>query len=118
MRLILPPGPHHPSHRSHPNSPQLTEPYTSNSSTFDIPASAHPYGYSVERWHDSPSPVLTRNQTFALTAVLNLLNFAFFLFVAKLYVYRAEVSDSMVVLKEELKGPIPEKVRNQEVPVT
>ncbi|KAL3739936.1 hypothetical protein ACJRO7_021244 [Eucalyptus globulus] len=40
---------------------------------------------------------------YAFFAVLDLLNFAFFLFVAKLYVYRAEVSDSMVVLKEELK---------------
>ncbi|KAI3407497.1 uncharacterized protein J3R85_020953 [Psidium guajava] len=45
--------------------------------------------------------------------VLNVLNFAFFLFVVKLYVYRAEVSDSMVVLKEELKGL--EKVHNKEV---
>lgn len=53
---------------------------------------------------------------YAFFVVLNVLNFAFFLFVAKLYVYRAEVSDSMVVLKEELKGL--EKVHNQEVPVT
>ncbi|XP_030463970.1 protein NRT1/ PTR FAMILY 5.2-like [Syzygium oleosum] len=53
---------------------------------------------------------------YAFFVVLNILNFAFFLFVAKLYVYRAEVSDSMVVLKEELKGL--EKVHNQEVPVT
>ncbi|KAF8028693.1 hypothetical protein BT93_E1368 [Corymbia citriodora subsp. variegata] len=49
---------------------------------------------------------------YAFFAVLNLLNFAFFLFVVKLYVYRAEVSDSMMVLKEELKG----QVHDQEVP--
>ncbi|KAI3442122.1 Cyanate hydratase (Cyanase) [Psidium guajava] len=48
---------------------------------------------------------------FAFFVVLNVLNFAFFLFVAKLYVYRAEVSDSMVVLKEELKAL--GKVHNQ-----
>ncbi|KAI6693623.1 hypothetical protein NL676_021333 [Syzygium grande] len=53
---------------------------------------------------------------YAFFVVLNILNFVFFLFMAKLYVYRAEVSDSMVVLKEELKGL--EKVHNQEVPVT
>ncbi|KAK2632074.1 hypothetical protein EUGRSUZ_L02031 [Eucalyptus grandis] len=41
---------------------------------------------------------------YAFFAVLTLLNFAFFLFVAKHYVYRAEVSDSMAMLEEELKG--------------
>ncbi|KAJ4722772.1 protein NRT1/ PTR FAMILY 5.2-like [Melia azedarach] len=36
-------------------------------------------------------------------AVLNVLNFFFFLIVAKYYVYKAEISDSMEVLTEELK---------------
>ncbi|KAL3739942.1 hypothetical protein ACJRO7_021250 [Eucalyptus globulus] len=53
---------------------------------------------------------------YAFFAVLTLLNFAFFLFVAKHYVYRAEVSDSMVVLEEELKGAVSEKVHNLEAP--
>ncbi|KAK4543268.1 hypothetical protein RGQ29_033153 [Quercus rubra] len=37
-------------------------------------------------------------------AVLNFLNFIFFLFVIKYYVYKAEVSNSIKVLTEELKG--------------
>lgn len=41
---------------------------------------------------------------YAFFAVLNFLNFIFFLFVIKYYVYRAEVSDSIKVLTEELKG--------------
>lgn len=39
---------------------------------------------------------------YAFFAVLNLLNFVFFLVVVRLYVYRAEVTDSMRVLGEEL----------------
>ncbi|KAF8016547.1 hypothetical protein BT93_H1919 [Corymbia citriodora subsp. variegata] len=53
---------------------------------------------------------------YAFFVGLNVLNLAFFLFVVKPYVYRAEVSDSMVVLKEELKGL--EKVHNEEVRAT
>ncbi|XP_065863001.1 protein NRT1/ PTR FAMILY 5.2-like [Euphorbia lathyris] len=40
---------------------------------------------------------------YAFFAVLNLLNLVFFFFVIKFYVYKAEVSDSMDVLAEELK---------------
>ncbi|XP_027366550.1 protein NRT1/ PTR FAMILY 5.2-like [Abrus precatorius] len=40
---------------------------------------------------------------YALLAILNFLNFIFFLVVAKFYVYRAEVSDSIKVLAEEMK---------------
>ncbi|XVF28555.1 hypothetical protein REPUB_Repub15cG0039900 [Reevesia pubescens] len=40
---------------------------------------------------------------YAFFALLNLLNFIFFLVVIKFYVYKAEVSDSMQVLTEELK---------------
>lgn len=40
---------------------------------------------------------------YAFFAVLNLLNFFFFIVVTKLYVYRAEVSDSIKLLTEELK---------------
>lgn len=41
---------------------------------------------------------------YAFFAILNLLNFFFFLIVVKYYVYKAEVSDSMQILKEELGG--------------
>lgn len=41
---------------------------------------------------------------YAFFAVLNLLNFIFFLIMTKLYVYKAEVSDSMIILEEELKA--------------
>ncbi|GKB47353.1 NRT1/ PTR family 5.2-like protein [Tanacetum coccineum] len=40
---------------------------------------------------------------YAFFAVLNLLNFIFFLLMTKFYVYKAEVSDSMIILEEELK---------------
>ncbi|KAK9182991.1 hypothetical protein WN944_026139 [Citrus x changshan-huyou] len=40
---------------------------------------------------------------YAFFAILNVLNFIFFLVVAKFYVYKTEVSDSMEVLTEELK---------------
>ncbi|KAK8548660.1 hypothetical protein V6N13_054562 [Hibiscus sabdariffa] len=40
---------------------------------------------------------------FAFFAVLNFLNFIFFVVVIKFYVYKAEISDSMRVLTEELK---------------
>jgi peptide/histidine transporter 3/4 len=36
-------------------------------------------------------------------AILNILNFIFFMIVSKNYVYRAEVSDSLQVLETELK---------------
>ncbi|XP_047336927.1 protein NRT1/ PTR FAMILY 5.2-like [Impatiens glandulifera] len=39
---------------------------------------------------------------YAFFTILNLLNFIFFLFVAKLYVYKAEVSNSMKILQDEL----------------
>ena len=47
-------------------------------------------------------------------AILNVLNLVLFLVMVKFYVYRAEVSDSLIVLKEELKG-MTEKVSNEEV---
>ncbi|XP_010264931.1 PREDICTED: protein NRT1/ PTR FAMILY 5.2-like [Nelumbo nucifera] len=40
---------------------------------------------------------------YAFIAVLNLLNFIFFLSVSRFYVYRAEISDSMEVLKKGLQ---------------
>lgn len=39
---------------------------------------------------------------YAFFSVLNLLNFFFFLFVVRYYVYKSEVSDSMEILKQEL----------------
>ncbi|PSS23908.1 Protein NRT1/ PTR FAMILY 5.2 like [Actinidia chinensis var. chinensis] len=41
---------------------------------------------------------------YAFFAILNLLNFIFFLVMTKYYVYKAEVSDSMEVLEQELRG--------------
>jgi len=41
---------------------------------------------------------------YAFFAILNFLNFIFFMVVIKFYVYKAEVSDSMEVLAEELTG--------------
>ncbi|XP_058001177.1 protein NRT1/ PTR FAMILY 5.2 isoform X2 [Hevea brasiliensis] len=41
---------------------------------------------------------------YAFFAILNFLNLIFFFVVIKFYVYKAEVSDSMEVLAEELKG--------------
>jgi len=49
---------------------------------------------------------------YALLAILNLLNLVFFMVVAKFYVYRAEISDSIKVLGEELR----EKTSNQVIP--
>jgi len=40
---------------------------------------------------------------YAFLAILNALNFIFFMIVSKFYVYRAEVSDSLKVLETELK---------------
>ncbi|XP_022760326.1 protein NRT1/ PTR FAMILY 5.2-like [Durio zibethinus] len=50
---------------------------------------------------------------YAFFAILNFLNFIFFLLVIKFYVYKAEVSDSMHVLTEELKA-VRLKASNQE----
>ncbi|XP_062172646.1 protein NRT1/ PTR FAMILY 5.2-like [Alnus glutinosa] len=50
---------------------------------------------------------------YAFFAVLNLLNFGFFLIVIKFYVYKAEISNSIQVLTEELKG-MKVQVSNQE----
>ncbi|GFZ10720.1 peptide transporter 3 [Actinidia rufa] len=41
---------------------------------------------------------------YAFFSVLSLINLVFFIFVAKLYVYKAEVSDSMEVLRQEFGG--------------
>ncbi|KAL7177607.1 hypothetical protein ACSBR2_030881 [Camellia fascicularis] len=41
---------------------------------------------------------------YAFFSILNLLNFVFFLGVCKMYVYKAEVSDSMEILTQELGG--------------
>lgn len=41
---------------------------------------------------------------YAFFAILNFVNLIFFFVVIKFYVYKAEVSDSMEVLAEELKG--------------
>lgn len=50
---------------------------------------------------------------YAFFAILNFLNFIFFMVITRFYVYKAEVSDSMEILKEDLGGS---KVRssNQE----
>ncbi|XP_010262416.1 PREDICTED: protein NRT1/ PTR FAMILY 5.2-like [Nelumbo nucifera] len=50
---------------------------------------------------------------YAFFAILNLLNFIFFIVVTRFYVYRAEVSNSMGVLKEDI-GMKTFKVTNQE----
>uniref|UniRef100_A0A5B6ZQB4 Peptide transporter PTR3-A-like n=1 Tax=Davidia involucrata TaxID=16924 RepID=A0A5B6ZQB4_DAVIN len=42
---------------------------------------------------------------FAFLAILSSLNFIFFLVMTKFYTYKAEISDSMEVLREELEGP-------------
>ncbi|XP_058212281.1 protein NRT1/ PTR FAMILY 5.2-like [Rhododendron vialii] len=41
---------------------------------------------------------------YAFFAILNFLNFGFFLLMTKFYVYKAEVSESMEVLTQELRG--------------
>ncbi|MFS7916487.1 putative proton-dependent oligopeptide transporter family, MFS transporter superfamily [Helianthus anomalus] len=51
---------------------------------------------------------------YAFFAVLNLLNFVFFLIMTKFYVYKAEVSDSMIILEEELKSTTGHVVARQE----
>ncbi|KAL3506173.1 hypothetical protein ACH5RR_031555 [Cinchona calisaya] len=50
---------------------------------------------------------------YAFFAVLNVLNIIFFLIMTKFYVYKAEISDAMAVLKEELEVSN-RKVTNQE----
>jgi dipeptide/tripeptide permease len=50
---------------------------------------------------------------YAFFVILNFLNFIFFLVVIKFYVYKAEISDSIRVLTEELKG-MTVKVANHE----
>ncbi|XP_047317326.1 protein NRT1/ PTR FAMILY 5.2-like [Impatiens glandulifera] len=54
---------------------------------------------------------------YAFFAILNLLNFVFFMFVTKFYVYKAEVSDSMEILQEELQGlrPLPSSTTGNHV---
>jgi peptide/histidine transporter 3/4 len=41
---------------------------------------------------------------YAFFAILNVLNFVFFLVVQRFYEYKAEVSDSMTILEDELRG--------------
>ncbi|KAK4798169.1 hypothetical protein SAY86_030495 [Trapa natans] len=49
---------------------------------------------------------------YAFFAVLNVLNFMVFLIVARLYVYRVEVSNSIIVLKEELTRNVQSRLPN------
>ncbi|KAK4755534.1 hypothetical protein SAY87_009291 [Trapa incisa] len=49
---------------------------------------------------------------YAFFAVLNVLNFMVFLIVARLYVYREEVSNSIIVLKEELTRNVQSRLPN------
>ena len=49
---------------------------------------------------------------YAFFAILNCLNFIFFLFVSRYYVYKAEVSDSIKLLSEQLKEKAPSKESN------
>lgn len=51
---------------------------------------------------------------YAFFAILNFLNFIFFLFMTKMYVYKAEISDSIKVLTEELKEATMYRLPNQE----
>ncbi|PHT40125.1 Protein NRT1/ PTR FAMILY 5.2 [Capsicum baccatum] len=51
---------------------------------------------------------------YAFFAILNLLNFIFFLFVSKFYVYKAEVSDSLDVLRQELEIGSKHRVTNSQ----
>ncbi|KAF5452647.1 hypothetical protein F2P56_027621 [Juglans regia] len=51
---------------------------------------------------------------YAFFVILNILNFIFFLLVIKFYVYKAEISDSIKVLTEELQGMKVMRVSNQD----
>ncbi|XP_004296395.1 PREDICTED: protein NRT1/ PTR FAMILY 5.2-like [Fragaria vesca subsp. vesca] len=51
---------------------------------------------------------------YAFFAILNVLNFIFFFFMTKMYVYKAEISDSIKVLTEELKETSMYRLPNQE----
>ena len=51
---------------------------------------------------------------YAFFAILNLLNFFFFLVITKYYVYKAEVSDSMEVLEGQLRGMAPAATDQEE----
>ena len=51
---------------------------------------------------------------YAFFAILNLLNFVFFLVITKYYVYKAEVSDSMEVLEGQLRGMAPAATDQEE----
>ncbi|XP_041001321.1 protein NRT1/ PTR FAMILY 5.2-like [Juglans microcarpa x Juglans regia] len=51
---------------------------------------------------------------YAFFVILNFLNFIFFLIVIKFYVYKAEISDSIKVLTEELQGMKVMRVSNQD----
>ncbi|KAL3359834.1 hypothetical protein AABB24_016367 [Solanum stoloniferum] len=51
---------------------------------------------------------------YAFFAILNLLNFFFFLFVSKFYEYKAEVSDSLSVLRQELEIESTHRVTNSQ----
>ncbi|KAK6929735.1 Proton-dependent oligopeptide transporter family [Dillenia turbinata] len=51
---------------------------------------------------------------YAFFAALNFLNFIFFLVMTKFYVYKAEVTDSMEVLTEELRGSSVRELRQIE----
>ncbi|KAK9906008.1 hypothetical protein M0R45_000133 [Rubus argutus] len=51
---------------------------------------------------------------YAFFAILNFLNFIFFLVMTKMYVYKAEISDSIKVLTEELKETTMYRLPNRE----
>ena len=83
-------------------------------STFLLSTVSH-----ITRKHDHQGWILNNlnkshfDYYYAFFAILNFLNFIFFLVVIKFYVYKAEVSDSMYVLTEELKV-MRSKASNQE----
>lgn len=73
-------------------------------STFLLSIVSHISGkYSHQGWILNNLNVSHLDYYYAFLAVLNILNFIFFIIVAKFYVYRAEVSDSLKVLEAELK---------------
>ncbi|KAK9931235.1 hypothetical protein M0R45_018521 [Rubus argutus] len=51
---------------------------------------------------------------YAFFAILNFLNFIFFLVMTRMYVYKAEISDSIKVLTEELKETTMYRLPNRE----
>ncbi|KAI3951127.1 hypothetical protein MKW98_028531 [Papaver atlanticum] len=66
------------------------------STVSDITKRHHHKGWILNNLNDSHL-----DYYYAFSAILNVLNFIFFMFVTKSYVYKAEISDSMMILTEK-----------------